>query len=361
MIDALPERKKIHTIESARGLAAVLVVLYHANLLCEAGHLRPFDSFFAFGDCAVDFFFVLSGFIMTWIHYADWGKPNRALYYLRRRFLRIYPTYWVATFLFSLPIILMPWIRAGDLSLEPVFFLKNVFLVPTTGYLVIPPAWTLQYEVSFYLLFSMLIFDRVVGVFVLVSWVAGILLASIVLNNLSFPYSFIFNPLNLQFLIGMICAFSVHKTPRRAGLVLFALGTLFFFGASISQVRAPWIWSGFVGDPFFGAIIKGVAAGMMIVGMVSTEINYRLKPGRLLGFLGTSSYSIYLVHLPCMVGCLLILIAFGILAELRAEFAFIVLAVDGVAAGAVFHRIVERPIVGLPRNYAPNSKTFPPK
>ncbi len=52
---------------------------------------------FGFGHAGVDFFFVLSGFIIMHAHTADIGKPERLYRYLWRRATRIYPIYWIVT------------------------------------------------------------------------------------------------------------------------------------------------------------------------------------------------------------------------------------------------------------------------
>jgi len=50
-----------------------------------------------FGHAGVDFFFVLSGFIIFFVHGKDIGKPSRLPHYVWRRFIRIYPVYWAVT------------------------------------------------------------------------------------------------------------------------------------------------------------------------------------------------------------------------------------------------------------------------
>jgi peptidoglycan/LPS O-acetylase OafA/YrhL len=67
-------------VQVGRGLAALMVVAYHAALMLAdprymgaqvaGGLLRNFNA-------GVDFFFVLSGFIISWVHWDDIGKPAR--------------------------------------------------------------------------------------------------------------------------------------------------------------------------------------------------------------------------------------------------------------------------------------------
>ncbi len=68
--------------------------LYHAtrglSLPQYLGYI-PFGNGFGFGHAGVDFFFVLSGFIIMHAHATDIGKPERLSRYLWRRVTRIYP------------------------------------------------------------------------------------------------------------------------------------------------------------------------------------------------------------------------------------------------------------------------------
>src|SRR5580692_2096905 len=87
-------------IQLARGAAAVLVVLYHAGrglaLPQYLGHV-PLGGLFNFGHAGIDFFFVLSGFIIFTVHHGDIGRPSALPRYVWRRLARIYPIYWVVT------------------------------------------------------------------------------------------------------------------------------------------------------------------------------------------------------------------------------------------------------------------------
>ena len=55
------------SIQVFRGLAALLVLLFHASLIVEKSKYfdqTSIETIFHFGDAGVDFFFVLSGFII---------------------------------------------------------------------------------------------------------------------------------------------------------------------------------------------------------------------------------------------------------------------------------------------------------
>ena len=88
---------KMRSIEAARALAAFAVVLLHAANLMRVEHFSGhigLGGIFDFGYVGVDFFFVLSGFIITYVHFTDIGRIERLPRYLWRRFSRIYPIFW---------------------------------------------------------------------------------------------------------------------------------------------------------------------------------------------------------------------------------------------------------------------------
>lgn len=333
------------TLHVSRGIAALMVVFFHADLLCSAARLKPFGNVFAFGDSGVDFFFVLSGFIMTSVHFEEWGRPDCARKYVWRRFVRIYPTYWLATLLYSIPLLIIPWMRASNLSSPGTFALTNIFLLPSNSFLVIPPAWTLQHEILFYGLFLSLILNRYAGAMVFCVWTALIALAAALETRPGFPYNFLLNTVNLEFVIGMVCALVAGKTGFRTGLFLLFLGGLFFFGASIAHAKQWLPGMSPLGGPFMFTFIKGLSAGSLIVGLVTVDRSYHYQPDRILTLLGSASYSIYLMHLPSMVFFLLILIAIGLLEKLSAETVFAVLATYGILVGLVFYVLVEKPLL----------------
>src|SRR6478736_4471106 len=82
-----------------RGLAALLVVVFHAQSVCPAyaeGTSASAAFMGQFGSYGVDLFFVLSGFI---IRHTEPAQGHAAQAFLWRRFCRIAPVYWLLTLL----------------------------------------------------------------------------------------------------------------------------------------------------------------------------------------------------------------------------------------------------------------------
>ena len=88
---------KLGWIEAYRGIAATAVVVYHTARHFDKNYGIPgLESVFQFGHAGVDLFFVISGFIILFVHFDDIGRPDRIGHYLSRRLTRLLPAYWVA-------------------------------------------------------------------------------------------------------------------------------------------------------------------------------------------------------------------------------------------------------------------------
>ncbi len=90
----------IHGLDALRGIAALLVVLFHFDRWALPNlHLGPFDALIANGYIWVDFFFILSGFVMTHVYRSGFvnGKLGAAGYreFLGARLARIYPLHFM--------------------------------------------------------------------------------------------------------------------------------------------------------------------------------------------------------------------------------------------------------------------------
>ena len=137
---------KLISLEIARFLAAVAVALEHLSTTIRDLQLGRAPLTMP-ASAAVLFFFTLSGFVIYNAHAQDAGKPGRIPRYVWRRFCRIFPLYWLSL----LPMLAVLWPGCS-----PAYLVKIFTLAPFAGHIaeLNPPAWTLRYELLFYIIFG---------------------------------------------------------------------------------------------------------------------------------------------------------------------------------------------------------------
>jgi peptidoglycan/LPS O-acetylase OafA/YrhL len=287
-------KTKLLSIEAARGIAAAMVVFYHAarHLKADHGYL-PWHGISQFGHAGVDFFFVLSGFIIFFVHHADLGAPRRLFSYLGRRFTRVYPLFWFS---------LLVGLALGAMSQTPKPFDPASFLASATllsSGIDVGVAWTLQHEILFYLIFSIAIINLRIGLLLGGVWLA------LVIANLLLGFSAGLAPItqrllseyNIEFFFGMTAAWLFLKwnTKQKFAPVWLSAGILVFAATAILENAGQ-----INGYAAYARLLYGIGSMLIILGIAGMEWQGRLKPGRFLVALGSASYSIYLMHLPCI-------------------------------------------------------------
>ena len=89
MIEGAPAQNRFEVLDSFRGICAVIVVIYHINMFSGFSTI----NFFREGSVFVEFFFVLSGFVLT--HSNASKEKLFFLDFITARFFRIYPLHFV--------------------------------------------------------------------------------------------------------------------------------------------------------------------------------------------------------------------------------------------------------------------------
>jgi exopolysaccharide production protein ExoZ len=301
--------KKLAIVQSLRGIAASMVVLMHFNVFI-APVMPSFSAFLGHGYLGVDVFFVVSGFII----YLSTASPDarEASGFLLRRFCRVVLPAWVALGLAALT--RPPYL--SDLIASFFFYPLQNTDPPFYGYSVLIVAWTLSYELVFYLLFaatlSFGVGRRHRG------WVASLGLLGLVLlvqallggitldatraplaSGAQFPaalISLLANPMLLEFAIGIGLAWvylnrGFERSPLLLCLVLLsALPVL--YAVIQFQYRAG---HGLTNGGLLALLIVFYALCLQAL----VDRGGWLSNWRLIGWcaaLGEMSYSLYLVH-----------------------------------------------------------------
>lgn len=340
-------KNKLTGVEAWRGVAAFLVVCMHArDHLVKAAGPFPGSDLFAFGHAGVDFFFVLSGFIILHIHAGDVGRPAALGHYLRRRFTRVYPFYWVV-FLLALLALAMKH------AIPPVPDLfSSALLLPLPAELPVPVAWSLLHEIVFYALFATLIINRRAGVVLLGAWLA-LIVAGMVGDPSAGGLTNVHSVFDCEFFLGMVAAGLLRWVRVPYPRVLLLFGTVAFFGVGIAEdfgVARPLANTTHLG--------YGVAAMLAVLGVVEAERQGKLRAPRLLVVMGGASYALYLTHLFTIGVLWQALRVSGLAAALPPWIEFVGFAAAAVAVGWVASRAVELPATALARRLLARAGNF---
>jgi exopolysaccharide production protein ExoZ len=338
--------KRLASIDAARGVAALWVLLVHSlETVRFYSGADPFGGILrlGMGPVRMPFFFVLSGFALFLAHNSDVGHPERLGRFLKTRFVRIYPTYWVVLALVVPVYLAHPFFvnAPPELTSVPIELIKSALLLPSNHDNVLLVGWTLQFLVVYYGLIALMIWRRRVGL--LMGGAATIValaktFTSAVPEGLVPPLA---TPLFLCFVLGWIAAdVALRRTMRRSKL-WFTVGSMLLLAAAtpVFPTAMPLPWR-----PEWQALANGAAAAVLLVGLASWEMQKPFRVPRVLLICGASSYSLYLIHAPLLSLLSKLGVAVGIGRWLNVEAIFVVFVITCVAAGILFHRWVEKPL-----------------
>ena len=333
-------------IQVFRGFAAVWVVLYHADLTVDAAFGAEFaGGIFETGFLGVDFFFVLSGFIIAYAHAGDLGNASVVPKYLKRRVSRIYPLVAVLTTLkLGYGLLLGIGVPPEKLNLDT--YISSYLLLPVSpdsGGRLIDVTWTLSYEMLFYFVFlAGLFYGRRALLMTLGLWsVAAVAYSFTPMTSLDFMKSFVLNAHAAQFTMGVGIAFALQaiKVSPKLSRGLLAVGAIaLFLGISLGMGDTANL------TVSARALYWGVTFALLVAGAVFLEANSPLKVPALLNYLGKASFSIYLAHTSAQQVLVEIGRKAGTENFLTSQGGMWALVVVSVVGGCACYELVERPL-----------------
>ncbi|MEG5034123.1 acyltransferase [Microcoleus sp. AT3-D2] len=359
MAQSSTPHKKLNLLQVYRGIAAVLVVMFHLNdMSAERLNQVTFFNLFQAGWSGVDYFFVLSGFIMVYVHRSAIGKKDQLKSFLVKRGVRIYPIYWIITLTVLCFFLVIPgFANNKDLSLGQVII--SLLLIPQKDKPILDVGWTLIYELYFYFLFSIAIWLKPKhSVPILSTWLLVTILKFCKLIN--FPQSFfllnqVFGNMNLEFVLGCLAAYIVINYNNKIGKYRWILFGIANLGYVILGMLVAW------GNTDLERVTTfAVLAALLIIAATSIDLKDSPKIPAFLIFLGDASYSIFLTHGPVISASTKILQKANLGKYFDGFFAPALLAVFTVVFGCIFYSLIEKPLtVFLRKNIV--EKMFRPK
>lgn len=335
--------KRLDLLQVYRGIAALLVVMFHVNQMSLDRLDRvTFFNLFDAGWSGVDYFFVLSGFIMVYVHRSAIGKRHQLKSFLVKRGIRIYPIYWIITLTVVCFFLVIPgFANNTDLSLGKIIL--SLLLLPQHGKPVLDVGWTLICEIYFYLLFSLAIWLKpkqsvpLLSAWLFVNVLNYLKIVQFPPDNLLLNY--IFSNMYLEFVLGCLAGYVVIKYINKITnyrWVLFGIANLGYVVLSVllaAKVVEVDRISTFA-----------VLAAILIVGATAIDLKEAPKLPYFLIFLGDASYSIFLTHGPLVSAITKILQKANLGKYFDGFFAPALVALIAVLAGCIFYSLVEKPL-----------------
>jgi len=350
------QKELFASLQVGRAIAAVLVVFFHnaGSIFAKNKYwgVDPSQHFFDFGHSGVEFFFVLSGFIIAHVHWNDLGCKQKLQPYLLSRFLRIYPLYWIILFIL-IPVYFVYPAFGNGFERDISTILSSISLLHfSSGFTIIPVAWTLYHEILFYFFFSLAIINKRWGLIILSIWLIGsatqLAIPQAPTENefdLS-PLGFYLSPLHLLFAIGVFTSLWLRRNHTISTSIYFALvGTLLFF---IAAMEENYIKS-LPGN--FRSLVYGSSSALAIVGFVGLERQGKLWIPNICRLVGDASYAIYLTHSIVLSFIAKIFIYFGFKESFPIAISFLFLALLAIYFGLLIHLFVEKPILKLCKTF----------
>jgi len=271
--------RRLTALDGLRGFAALAVALFHFFYQYDTvyGHEFSIPSVFQFGYYGVHLFFMVSGFVIFW----TLAKIQHPFDFIWSRFSRLFPVYWVAV---SITFIIVLLYGPDDRVAKVSDLIVNYSMLQ--AYIGVPHVdgvyWTLTLELAFYFWMFLLFMFRQTGQ--IEKWLLGWVLVS---AGLALTGAIEMVPMRLRYLalldyIGLfaagICFYRLWEgNANRLTYLVIAI--------SFAALYAQYAWQ--------GAVIISVIYFLFYCAITDKIALLSYKP---FVFLGTISYSFYLIH-----------------------------------------------------------------
>ena len=304
-------------LDGLRGVAALMVIFYH---VFEAFATSPIDQRFNHGYLAVDFFFILSGFVIGYA-YDDRWKTMTTKDFIKRRLIRLHPMVVLGAVLGVIAFFIQgceKWDGTQvSISMVMLALLINLFLIPAVPgsgpeirgngemYPLNGPSWSLFFEYIGNIMYALFIRRMSTKALTALVVLAGIGLASFAIFNFSGAghlgvgwtmeeYNLIggFLRVLFSFSIGLLMSRVFKPIPVKGAFWICSL-------AIVVLLSMPYVGNGEA--LWMNGIYDSVCAILifpMLVYLGASGKTTDKHSARICKFLGDISYPLYMVHYP---------------------------------------------------------------
>jgi peptidoglycan/LPS O-acetylase OafA/YrhL len=301
--------ERFTVLDTFRGLCALLVALFHFPTSSAISQ----NAFVGASYLFVDFFFVLSGFVIASSYANRLSRPDEVVRFGLVRFGRLYPLHLFMLMAFAafeaLRLVLPPVNGGGDApftgAFDPTSLVANLFLLQGMGVedqlTWNGPSWSISAEFFAYLLFAGIVLTagRRAWIGLAAAVVAGpALLLAFSKHHMDVSYDLGFVRCFYGFSLGALLSLFRHDaiTAARRSLSGGANRTIWTF-AELAMMAVIVLFVTLAGDNDLGIAAPFVfVAALYLFAHEGGAISALLR-NRAMLMLGTLSYSIYMIHL----------------------------------------------------------------
>lgn len=311
-------------LDGLRGVAAMLVVWYHVFEGFQFAGNKPVIDFINHGYLAVDFFFMLSGFVIGYAYDDRWGKSLTTGGFFRRRLIRLHPMVMLgaligtvsflltgmerwdgthSTLLLTLIALVCSWLMIPALPGMQRDVRGNGEMFPLNG-----PCWSLFFEYIGNILYALII--RRLSTRIL-AWLTALLCCALawfaVTNQSGYGSIGVGWTVDTTNLLGgtlrMLCPFTIGMLMSRVFKPIKKVRGAFWICTIILLVifHVPFIDGGTpmsLNGIFEAACIICIFPIIVWIGASGTTTDNTSR--RICRFLGDISFPLYIVHYPLM-------------------------------------------------------------
>ena len=291
MIETNRLSKYLDILQIYRGIAALMVVIHHT--LGSIGYYHRVDNFRldyiqAIGKYGVDFFFVLSGFIISYTAYLKNKKPKAFNTYIKNRFVRIYVPYLPIGILMYVLYIYLPQFSNAPREISEI----TTFTLFPAGNPALSVAWTLSFEIIFYILFSWYFISVNVWRIFCLFWFLFIILFNLFPSLLGEDFKIITHLgslYNLEFILGTFLTYIVVKKYRPSYKIPLVMSAGVFILFLIFKYY----------NLYEGTFVSNGIFSIFCFLLIYISIAYRnitINKKNIWMLIGNATFSIYLLH-----------------------------------------------------------------
>ncbi|GAB0155746.1 hypothetical protein CHRYSEOSP005_10080 [Chryseobacterium sp. Alg-005] len=306
------DRIHFHTFDSLRFISFLFVFLHHSSIP-ENTILHYFSRS---GGIGVAFFFVLSGFLITYILILEKINNHNKIplkKFFKRRILRIWPLYYAMVFFaFCTPLILsflhLPY---SDEGYSPKWFftltfLENYMMMYTGSFPNVSPLrvmWSLCIEEHFYIIWGLILYGislKNIPKLILISIIIPFI-AKIIYGIYHIPPLDIFTNLD-YFAFGAIPAYIfIFRKDIIKRVNEIPAGYKYLFSGVVLIIIVVLSNTSIITDLKYVSLILGVLFSTLILFTLGEKNVFKISDKSVFAWLGKYTYGLYLIHLICII------------------------------------------------------------